>query len=154
MRPRPSLDHFTPELQAIAVLSQRYNMDLRSVHQAGIASQICAPPTGDQHGQDPIRVGPRPASGTPHPARCGGRGTRAAAWYDRLTSEAFPMVVPKGATHPRPVVPEPQEPIDIGGMPAERRLRWTPFGGSAGPAPDRRLSTRSTRPTSRVSIPT
>ena len=30
------------------------------------------------------------------------------------------MVVPKGATHPRPVLPEPSEPIIIGGLHAER----------------------------------
>ena len=110
------LDYFSPELQAIAVLSQRYNMDLRSVHQAGIASQILCTTYRRKHGQDPIRrVPPTSVRYTPPSEVRRPRNPAAAAWYDRLTSESFPMVVPKGATHPRPVVPESPEPIEIGG---------------------------------------
>ena len=114
---RLPLDHFAPELQAIAALSQRYGMDLRSVHQAGIASQILCSAYRDRHGQDPSRVEPparvryQPPSEVRRP-----QNPVAAAWYDRITTEAFPMILAKGASHPRPVLPEPNEQIIIGGI--------------------------------------
>ena len=114
---RLPLDHFAPELQAIAALSQRYGMDLRSVHQAGIASQILCSAYRDRHGQDPSRVEPparvryQPPSEVRRP-----QNPVAAAWYDRITTESFPMILAKGASHPRTVLPEPSAPIVVGGV--------------------------------------
>ena len=42
-----------PRTAAIAALSQRYSMDLRSSHQAGIASKILCAAYKAQHGADP-----------------------------------------------------------------------------------------------------
>ena len=65
------LEHFAPELQAIAALSRRYGVDLRSVHQAGSPQKILCSAYRDQHGTDPVRIGPRRASDTHHQPRFG-----------------------------------------------------------------------------------
>ena len=71
----------------------------------------------DRHGQDPSRVEPpvrvryQPPSEVRRP-----QDPVAAAWYDRITTEAFPMILAKGASHPRPVLPEPSAPIVVGGV--------------------------------------
>ena len=70
-----ALDHFAPELTAIAALSQRYNLDLRSVHQAGIASQILCSAYRDRYGCKPVQALPGEVRYTP-PAQSGGPRTR------------------------------------------------------------------------------
>jgi hypothetical protein len=94
------LDYFSPELQAIAALSNRYGCDLRNTHQAGIAAKILCDAYRHQHGCKPVQASPPPSVRytPPSPVRRP-QNPIAAAWYDRLTSESFPMVVPKGATH-------------------------------------------------------
>jgi hypothetical protein len=112
---RLALDHFSPELTAIAALSQRYNLDLRNVHQAGIASQVLVTAYRDRHGCKPVQAVP-PASvryRPPGPVRRP-QNPVAAAWFDRLCTEAFPMVTPKGGEYPKPVLPEPGALIEIG----------------------------------------
>ena len=110
-----ALDHFAPELTAIAALSQRYNLDLRSVHQAGIASQILCSAYRDRYRCKPVQALPGEVRYTPPSAVRRPQNPIAAAWFDRVTTEAFPLVVPKGGEYPKPVVPEPSAPIAIGG---------------------------------------
>jgi hypothetical protein len=147
------LEHFTPELQAIAALSRRYGVDLRSVHQAAVSAKILCGAYRDQHGTDPVRIAtPESVRYTPPAEVRKPACPIAAAWYDRLCSEAFPMVVPKGATHPRPVLPEPSEPIIIGGLHLNVvKVDSIPRIGLPCTGPTQ--STRSTRPMSRRSIP-
>ncbi|HMB05948.1 MAG TPA: DNA polymerase domain-containing protein, partial [Isosphaeraceae bacterium] len=111
------LEHFTPELEAISALSARYDIDLRSVHQAGIASQILCAAYRDRYGRDPVKVAsPASVQYRPPGPVVRPRNEVAAAWFDRITSESFPLVVPKGGENPKPVVPEPGTPIVVGGI--------------------------------------
>src|SRR5512135_596126 len=110
------LDYFSPELQAIAALSNRYGCDLRNTHQAGIAAKILCDAYRHQYGCKPVQASPPPSVRytPPSPVRRP-QNPIAAAWFDRVTTEAFPLVVPKGGEYPKPVVPEPSAPIEIGG---------------------------------------
>jgi hypothetical protein len=111
------LEHFAPELEALATLSNRYDLDLRSVHQAAIAGQVLCAAYRDRYGRDPSKVAPpasvryQPPSPVVRP-----RNEVAAGWFDRLCSEEFPLVVPKGGSNPVPTVPEPSGMIVIGGI--------------------------------------
>ena len=76
----------------------------------------------------------------------------AAAWFDRMVTEAFPMVVPKGGEHPKPVVPGPGAPIVIGGV--ELNVGAGGMHSADRPALHRTNAEMwSTRPTSHRSIP-
>ena len=71
---------------------------------------------------------PRRASATRPRPRFAGRGTRiAAAWYDRLVGEAFPLVLAKGGEPPAAGRPRAGEPIIIGGVALNVGQRWAPF---------------------------
>jgi hypothetical protein len=110
------LDHFAPELHALASLSERYQIDLRNVHPAGVAGAVLVADYHRAHGRDPVRL-PTPTSvhyHPPAPVRRPRTGA-AAAWFDRLTGEEFPLAVPARGEHPKPVVPE-ADPIIIGGV--------------------------------------
>ena len=86
------LEHFASELTAITSLSNRYQMDLRSVHQAGIASRILCTAYRDRHGQGPVRIStPTSVRYTPPAPVCRPRSVAAAEWFDQITTEAFPL---------------------------------------------------------------
>jgi hypothetical protein len=106
------LDHFAAELAALAALSNRYDLDLRSVHRAGIASKVLCAAYRDRHGVDPVRSAPpgsvryRPPGPVNRP-----RNDVAAAWFDRLCSEEFPL-----GEDGKPIIPKQDAPITIGGI--------------------------------------
>ncbi|HMB05301.1 MAG TPA: DNA polymerase domain-containing protein, partial [Isosphaeraceae bacterium] len=111
------LDHFSPELDALSALSQKYGMDLRSTHPAGVASRVLCAAYQSQHGADPVRVEPpgriryRPPAAVRRP-----QNPIAAARFDRLVTEEFPLIVGKKSKFPKPVVPPLAAPIEIGGL--------------------------------------
>ena len=110
---RAAISHFGPELEALAALSNRYGLDLRSTHPAGIASAILCAAYRAKHGRDPIRVAP-PAAVCYRPPGCVRRPRNpiAAEWFDRLCGEEFPM----GGETPKPTIPEPDGLIIVGGV--------------------------------------
>ena len=114
---RLAFEQFAPELEALAAFSNRYDLDLRNVHPAGIASKVLCAAYRAKHGHDPIRIPPPPSVRySPPPPVMRPRNAVAGAWFDRLCGEEFPLVTPKGGGPPVPVVPEPDGAIVIGGV--------------------------------------
>ena len=113
---RLPLDHFAPELQAIAALSQRTAWTCDPCTKQESRARFCAALPGSARpgslsGRAPSALRYQPPSEVRRP-----QNPVAAAWYDRITTEAFPMILAKGASHPRPVLPEPSAPIVGGGV--------------------------------------
>jgi hypothetical protein len=140
---RAVLVHFTPVLRQIAALSERFGTDLRNVHQAGIAQAVLCKAYRREHGAWPEKMDvPASIGYTQPPAVSRPRGEAAAVWFDRLTSERFPMVDGKAD------VPGPTSPIVIGGA----TLSVGKGGFTRSMAPRSTAATtipRSSRPTSR-----
>jgi hypothetical protein len=110
-----SLRHFAPELAALAALSERFRLDLRSVHQAGISTRVLCSAYRRQHCCEPTQIAtPESVRYVPPDAVERPRNAVAAAWFDALVSGSFPMVA-KGENTPKPVTPEAGT-ITIGGV--------------------------------------
>ena len=109
------LDHFTPELHALAALSTQYCVDLRNVHQAKIAQTVLTVAFHRAHGRFPRKITTPPSVRySPPPPVRRPRNPVAAKWFDRLCAEEFPFRA--GGDNPRPTVPEPPGTINIGGL--------------------------------------
>lgn len=100
------LERFSPELQALAALSEEQGRDLRSTPSPKVVEYVFLGAYGrERHGAEPIvpetprEVIYRPVAGVRRP-----RTPEAASWYDRVANR--PLPVEDGQGSPKAVVPE------------------------------------------------
>jgi P4 family phage/plasmid primase-like protien len=111
---RQLLQHYEGELEALDVLGAEYQLDLLSTHNAGVARRIVEKVYFEVEGSKPQRMA-TPAEVFYQPPSCVHRPEEptAQAWYDQLTTTAFPLTSGT-ADEVKPTVPKAAGPIHLG----------------------------------------